>query len=79
MTTSEEAGVKKPNPIIFQTALKKAEANPQESLMIGDTFEADILGAEAVGMKTLFYNYRQEEVPAHYLKVDQIPEIKTHL
>ncbi|MEZ4875830.1 MAG: YjjG family noncanonical pyrimidine nucleotidase [Flavobacteriaceae bacterium] len=79
VTTSEEVGSKKPNPVIFQTALEKATAFPHNSLMIGDTFEADILGAEAVGMKTLFYNYRKEDIPVHYLVIDQILDIKKHL
>lgn len=55
VTTSEEVGVKKPNSLIFQAALKKANAHAMKSVMIGDTFEADILGAESVGMNTLFF------------------------
>ena len=62
VTTSEEVGVKKPNPMIFSSALKKANVNASNSIMIGDTFEADILGAEAVGMKTLFYNNRKSKI-----------------
>ncbi len=79
VTTSEEIGVKKPNPLIFTSALKKANVNAKNSIMIGDTFEADILGAEAVGMKTLFYNYRKDTVPNKYLIVDNLHEIKGHL
>ncbi|NND62028.1 MAG: noncanonical pyrimidine nucleotidase, YjjG family [Flavobacteriaceae bacterium] len=79
VTTSEEAGVKKPNPVIFNLALEKATTSPKKSIMIGDTFEADILGAEAVGMKTLFYNYRSDSVPEHYPIVDDIIEIRKFL
>ncbi|MFT5103152.1 MAG: putative hydrolase of the HAD superfamily [Candidatus Latescibacterota bacterium] len=79
ITSSEEVGVKKPNPLVFETALKKASAKSSESIMIGDTFEADILGAEGVGMKTLFYNYRKEEIPSKYLLVNHLLEIKNHL
>ena len=79
VTTSEEVGLKKPNPVIFQKALEKAQAEPQESLMVGDTFEADILGAEALGMHTLFYNYWSVEVPDHYSLISNIREIKLHL
>lgn len=79
VTTSEEVGLKKPNPVIFQKALEKAQAKPQESLMVGDTFEADILGAEAVGMYTLFYNYWAVNVPSHYNIIGNIHEIKLHL
>lgn len=79
VTTSEEVGLKKPNPVIFQKALEKAVTHPKVSLMIGDTFEADILGAESVGMETLFYNYRNESVPSNYRVVNSILDIKKHL
>lgn len=76
VTTSEEAGVKKPNPKIFSLALEKAGVVSATCMMIGDTFEADILGAEASGMHTLYYNYRKEQIPERYLKVDHLEEIK---
>jgi len=79
VTTSEEVGVKKPNPRVFHKALEKANVLAQNSVMVGDTFEADILGAEAVGMYTLFYNYRVEQVPLNYRTVDDIYEIKKYL
>ena len=79
VTTSEEVGVKKPNPLVFHKALEKADALAKHSIMIGDTFEADILGAEAVGMDTLFYNYRRENPPGNYKIINEIPEIKIHL
>jgi putative hydrolase of the HAD superfamily len=79
VTSSEEVGVKKPNPVIFKRALEKAEALKESALMIGDSFEADILGAESFGMKTLFYNYRQENVPIGYQYIDSLLEIKNHL
>lgn len=60
-------------------ALKKANVSSNQSIMIGDTFEADILGAEAVGMQTLYYNYRKEEIPQKYKLVNHLLEIKSHL
>lgn len=79
VTSSEEVGVKKPNPLVFHTALQKANTSAGKSIMIGDTFEADILGAESVGMQSLFYNYRKEEIPANYASVNHLLDIKTHL
>lgn len=79
VTSSEEVGLKKPHPVIFETALDKASVPPHQSIMIGDTFEADILGAEKVGMHTLFYNYRKVIVPNTYSVVNHLNEIKTHL
>lgn len=56
ITTSEEAGVKKPGTAIFRLALKKAGAVPMESLMIGDDLEVDVAGAKGIGMGTLYFN-----------------------
>jgi putative hydrolase of the HAD superfamily len=79
VTSSEEVGLKKPHPIIFETALDKARVPAERSIMIGDTFEADILGAERAGMNTLFFNYRKDEVPSNYKVVHNLTEIKSHL
>ena len=78
VTTSEDVGVKKPNPKVFKHALSLANVQASASVMIGDTFEADILGAESVGMHTLFFNYRNEKVPDNYRVVDAVSEIKLH-
>lgn len=79
VTSSEEVGVKKPNPKVFNYALNKAVATAQTSIMIGDTFEADILGAKGVGMDSIFYNYRKEVPPPGYKVIDHLLEIKNHL
>jgi putative hydrolase of the HAD superfamily len=56
ITTSEEAGVKKPEPWIFELALRKAGARPEKSLMVGDDLVVDMLGAREMGMDTMFFN-----------------------
>jgi putative hydrolase of the HAD superfamily len=56
IVTSEEAGSKKPDTGIFNYALEKAGAEVNESLMIGDDFNVDIIGATAIGMDTVFYD-----------------------
>ncbi|MAO09865.1 MAG: noncanonical pyrimidine nucleotidase, YjjG family [Flavobacteriaceae bacterium] len=76
VTTSEEVGLKKPNPIIFKKALLKASAHPESSLMIGDSFEADILGAKAIGMQTMYYNYRKTKPVENQIFVNDLFEIK---
>ena len=57
ITTSEEAGVKKPHKTIFQKALEKAEAAAENSVMIGDNYEADILGSEESGLQSIYFDY----------------------
>ncbi|QIE59243.1 noncanonical pyrimidine nucleotidase, YjjG family [Rasiella rasia] len=79
VTSSEEVGVKKPNKLVFETALQKANSSAAKSIMIGDTFEADIVGANAVGMKTIFYNYRNENIFGNHITIHHLREIKNYL
>ncbi|MEP0264465.1 YjjG family noncanonical pyrimidine nucleotidase [Dokdonia sp.] len=79
ITTSEAAGVKKPNPRIFKVALQAAQATAEESMMIGDTYEADILGAERMNMKTICFNYHNLEMPDKQIVVDELLEIQNYL
>lgn len=54
--TSEKAGVKKPDAKIFHYALEQAEATVDESIMIGDDPEVDILGAKNIGMDQVLFD-----------------------
>ena len=56
MITSEEAGYQKPNRKAFEYAVKTVNAKKDESIMIGDDIENDILGAKRFGMDTIFFN-----------------------
>jgi putative hydrolase of the HAD superfamily len=64
---SEVVGVNKPDPLIFQHAIELAGATIEESLMIGDSIEADIRGAMGVGMDAIYFNpfnlKKPEDVP----------------
>lgn len=55
---SEDIGVLKPWPEIFNFALSATQSEMRESLMIGDSWEADIVGAYGVGMQQAFYNVK---------------------
>lgn len=76
---SEFAGVKKPNPIIFNKALKEANVLPERALMIGDSLEADILGAKAVGFNVLHFNAHGEALHRHCNMIHDLGEIKSYL
>lgn len=52
---SEEVGHNKPHPHIFSKALEMAKAKAQNSLMVGDDYRADILGAIRAGMQAVWY------------------------
>lgn len=53
---SEEVGKNKPHQDVFKAALKKANASSKHSIMIGDDYEADIIGAKKVGMGTVLFD-----------------------
>ncbi|MEH6408498.1 MAG: HAD-IA family hydrolase, partial [Leeuwenhoekiella sp.] len=75
VTTSESVGVKKPDSKIFMHAMNQACALPIESVMIGDTYDADILGARAVGMQTICFNYHKANLKEDERVVDKLAEI----
>ena len=62
ITNSEAAGHKKPHENIFNHALTIANASKNESIMIGDSIEADVLGAMNFGIKAVFFNPANEMV-----------------
>ena len=56
------SGYFKPHTIAFQTALAKANAQPHESLMIGDSQHTDIIGAANIGMDCIWLNQRKQTI-----------------
>jgi len=48
-----EIGAWKPNPVIFEHALERAQVNAGEAIYVGDNYYADILGAQAVGIRAV--------------------------
>jgi HAD superfamily hydrolase (TIGR01549 family) len=50
---SSEVGKRKPHPAIFERALSELEVEAAEAIHVGDRLEADVLGAQRVGMKTV--------------------------
>jgi putative hydrolase of the HAD superfamily len=56
LVVSEEAGVSKPDPRIFHIALERAGVSAREAVMVGDSWENDIEGARAVGMRAVWFS-----------------------
>ena len=52
IVTSAELGYSKPDKKIFQQAFELARCIPQESLMVGDRLDNDMIPAKSLGMKT---------------------------
>lgn len=69
---SDEIGVNKPDPLVFQSAMKRTKAKAEESMMIGDDFEADVLGAEKVGIKGILFDPNE-----HFKANNAVQKIKS--
>ncbi|MCM2301865.1 MAG: YjjG family noncanonical pyrimidine nucleotidase [Flavobacteriaceae bacterium] len=77
--TSESVGFQKPHPDIFHYAMRVANTKPDESMMIGDNWEADIMGAHQCGMHVIFCNYHQESVGANIKSITHLLQLKQYL
>ncbi len=55
--TFDDSGERKPSSKPFEMALKILNLEPQDSLMIGDWPERDVVGAKQIGMRTAFAVY----------------------
>lgn len=64
LVVSEEVGVGKPDPRIFRVALRRAGARARESVMIGDSWANDVLGARAAGIRPIWFNRFRLPQPA---------------
>ena len=60
---SEEVGIEKPDKQVFQIALDKLGVEAKNTVMVGNRIDADIVGANRVGMKSVWFrwNDRYEE------------------
>lgn len=76
---SEDVGVNKPNKKVFQRALEMTECDPANAVMIGDNIEADIRGAQKVGMSTILFDPKKEHTsysPAdNHLKIHNLKDL----
>ena len=79
VTSSEAVGVKKPNPKVFKHALKMANITKENGIMIGDNYEADILGALDIGLDAICYNYHNVALENEIKEVKHLLDLKKYL
>lgn len=58
---SSEVGWVKPHKAMFQTALEKLGVDVSRAVMVGDTFEEDIIGAKKLGLKAVLVTRMEEQ------------------
>ena len=64
LVVSGEVGISKPETEIFQIALQQLAARPDEAVMVGDSWSADIVGAVAAGIPAVWFNRHREPQPS---------------
>ena len=76
---SSELRVAKPHPGIFRAALGELGVAPERAVMVGDRLEADVAGAQGVGMKAVLIEvvHRPEQSPAITAdaRIRELPEL----
>ncbi len=74
---SESVGVKKPHSKIFQKAfLSSNAANLEDCLMIGDNYEADVMGAINNGFKAIHLNTNNQPLHEDSIIINNLIELK---
>lgn len=71
LVVSAEVGYRKPSQVIFMKALEETGADPDTSVMVGDMYEADIVGANAVGMRSVLIDIYDNQHD-HYSEASQV-------
>lgn len=79
ITDSGNVGHEKPHPAIFEAALRAMNADPAESLYVGDVYSVDYVGATNAGMKAVLFDvagaYRDRGFP----RVESLAELESWL
>ena len=68
---SKSHGRTKPHPSIFAAALRALDATPRETAMVGDSFEDDIEGARALGIRAILLD-REGRYPDAEDRIDTL-------
>lgn len=79
ITDSGIVGKEKPDPAIFEAALKSLSISAQQSMYIGDVYSVDYLGATRFGMDAIVFDvsgaYRDRNLP----RVESLQELELQL
>lgn len=80
VTSADSLGVRKPNPKIFDHALKIASATKEESILIGDDWIADVLGAKNFGLDVIFFDvFKEQPALTEIKRIENLVEIENYL
>lgn len=74
LAISEEVGVTKPEPLIYQVTLDRLGLQISDVVMVGNSLSTDIAGAVAIGMRSVWLQRRpelQEQAPDHVAVIER--------
>jgi HAD superfamily hydrolase (TIGR01549 family) len=72
--SSAGTGIRKPDPAAFAPILAAWDLPPESVVMVGDTLEADILGAHRAGMQSVWLRSREDARQEGETPDDPVPE-----
>ena len=72
VVVSGDEGISKPDPRLFHIALDRLGVTAGETVMFGDSWAADIVGAARAGIRRVWFNPRRRPKPADPADVDEV-------
>lgn len=75
IVTSGEAGYRKPHPLVFETAARQLGVSPERAVVVGDSYEFDIVPAAGLGMIPVLKLNEREPDPRWVLAREQVPSL----
>jgi len=77
--TSFEAGYDKPQPQIFQLALKRARATAAEALFVGDQYDLDVVGARNAGITPILIDRDGAGTNYDCIVISDLSQVMDHI
>lgn len=75
MVLSSEVGASKPDPRIFETALRRTASDPRTTAHVGDTYEVDVVGAQSAGILPVLIDRRRRHDSPDCLVIRDLREL----
>jgi len=79
---SDEVGIQKPDPKIFELALNKLDVLPENALFVGDRINKDILGCQSAGIRGIWFNpnnFKNETDIKPFAEIHNFTEVLSYI